>query len=826
LPDDRNRQRQEKASRPRCVSPCSEAGPQNPYTVLAVCGLLLLAVVLVFGQTLQHKFINYDDDEYVYANPQVAPGLTTHGIARAFTQACAGNWHPLTCLSHMLDCQLYGLQPWGHHLSNVLLHAASTILLFLVLRRMTGDLWPSAFVAALFAIHPLHVESVAWVAERKDVLSGLFFMLTLWAYVGYVRHPFSLARYLSVVALFALGLMAKPMLVTLPCVLLLLDYWPLGRFSSPPAKDTKTDQPRSRLSIVMPLVVEKLPLLVLTAVSCVVMPLTQKQAIESLDAVPLSARVANALVSYVAYLGQLFYPIGLAVLYPHPGSALPTWQVAGALVLMVSISAVVLVWRRRRPYLFVGWLWYVGMLVPVIGLVQLGSQSRADRYTYLTQIGLYMALAWGASEVSRHWPYRRWVCGVTSVSVIVIMAACAWRQTSYWRDSETLWTRALACTSGNAPAHYNLGVALSGRGRVDEAIAQYRKALKIKPDKADAHNNLAMALVVRGEVDAAIAHYQKALEIRPDLAEVHYNLGVALADRGEVDAAIAHYKMALEINPYDADTHNNLGKAMSGRGQVDEAITQYQKALEIRPSLAEAHNNLGMALAGCGQVDEAIACYQKALEIRPDLAEAHNNLGNALVRRGQVDEAIAQYRQALQVKPDFAEAHYNLANALARCGEFDTAIVHYRKALEIKPNDTRCSENLASVLSDREKILRTLATRRETLRSRPDDTALLNDIAWMLATNPNASVRNGAEAVELAKRASKLSGGKEPAILGTLAAAYAETGRFAEAVETAQRALALATNQSRAALAHTLRAQLKLYQHGSPYREGRKEGRS
>jgi protein O-mannosyl-transferase len=645
LPDGRNRQRQETALRPGHVSACSEAGPQNPYTVLAVCGFLLLAIALVFGQTLQHKFINYDDDEYVYANPQVAPGLTAHGIAWAFTQTCVGHWHPLTCLSHMLDCQLYGLHPWGHHLSNVLLHAASTILLFLVLRRMTGDLWPSAFVAALFAIHPLHVESVAWVAERKDVLSGLFFMLTLWAYVGYVRHPFSLARYLSVVALFALGLMAKPMLVTLPCVLLLLDYWPLGRFSRPAVDDAATDKRRSRLSMAMPLVVEKLPLLVLTAVSCVVAPLTQKQAIESLDAVPLSARVANALVSYVAYLGQLFYPVGLAALYPHPGSALPTWQVAGALVLMVSISVVVLVWRRRCPYLFVGWLWYVGMLVPVIGLVQLGHQSRADRYTYLTQIGLYIAVAWGVSQVSRHWPDRRWVCGMTSVIVVAIMAVCAWRQTSYWHDSTTLWTHTLACTSRNGLAHYSCGVALADQGDVDAAIIQYRKALEIRPDFKEARVNLGGALASRGQIDAAIGHYQKVLEINPRNAESHYNLGVVLAGRGETDAAIAHFRKALEIRPDYAEAHTNLGVVLAGRGETDAAIAHFQKALEIEPDNKEPAilGTLAAAYAQAGRFPEAVRTAEQA--IRLAAAAGDRPLAEQLRTRLELYKNGKPYRQ-------------------------------------------------------------------------------------------------------------------------------------------------------------------------------------
>ena len=368
----------------------------------------------------------------------------------------------------------------------------------------------------------------------------------------------------------------------------------------------------------------------LTAASCVATPFTQGEAVTPLDVIPLSSRIANALVSYVVYVGQFFYPVGLAVFYPHPGSSLPIWKALGALVLLVGISAAAVAWRRRCPYVFVGWFWYLGTLVPMIGLVQVGSHAMADRYTYVTQIGLYLALAWGAAQVAASWPYRRWVCGVASALVVFVLMGCAWRQTSYWRDSETLWTHALACTSRNSLAHYNLGVALAGRGQVDEAIAHYRKALEIKPNFAEAHDNLGLALAGRGQVDEAIAHYRKALEIKPDRAEAHYNLGDALAGRGQVDEAIAHFRKALEIKPDFAEAHYNLGVALAGRGQVDEAIAHYRKALEIKPDFAEAHNNLGTVLGQRGRFDEAIAHFQRALEIKPDFAEAHNNLGMAL----------------------------------------------------------------------------------------------------------------------------------------------------------------------------------------------------
>jgi len=466
------------------------------------------------------------------------------------------------------------------------------ILLFLVLLRITGDLWPSAFVAAVFAIHPLRAESVAWVAERKDVLSGLFFMLTLWAYAGYARRPFSLGRYLTVVLLFALGLMAKPMLVTLPFVLLLLDYWPLGRIGLHTAGISRR------------VVVEKLPLLALTAASCVVTFFAQGEAISSVEAIPLSSRIANALVSYLAYIRDIFYPVGLAVLYPYPEGGLPIWKVVASSLAVTGISTAALVWRRRFPYLFVGWFWYVGMLVPVIGLIRVGLHSMADRYTYLPQIGLCIAVTWGVAQLAVSWRYRFRVYGALAALAVLVLIGLAWKQTSYWRDSEALWTRALASTVRNSPAHLNLGLALAGRGQVDAAITHYQKALELKPNSSNAHNNLGLALAQRGQVDEAIANFQKAVEIKPDYANAHQNLGVALEGRGQSDAAIAHYQRALELKPdYPDITHNNLGSALARRGQLDAAIVHFRKALELRPDYAEARNNLDLALRLRGQPD-------------------------------------------------------------------------------------------------------------------------------------------------------------------------------------------------------------------------------
>jgi tetratricopeptide (TPR) repeat protein len=728
----------------------------------------LLAVALVFGQTLGHGFVSFDDNGYVYENPHVKSGLSLEGVAWAFTHSYEANWHPLTWLSHMLDCQLYDLKPWGHHLSNVLLHAAAAILLFLVLRRMTGRLWPSALVAAVFAVHPLRVESVAWVAERKDVLSGLFFMLTLAAYGRYVRRPSSLGRYLLVMLLFALGLLAKPMLVTVPFVLLLLDYWPLRRWNPSsagsvprpcsawcPGTSSAGTVPGALLlrssGTPLRLVLEKLPLLALAAASCVATLLAQAGAIVSVAHVPMRWRIANALVSYVAYLGQFFYPAGLAPLYPHPEGAVAAWKVIGALLAITGITAAVLAWRRRFPCLLVGWLWYLGMLLPVIGLVQVGVQAMADRYTYLPQIGLVLALAWGVADVARDWRCPRWICGVAASLVLLLLAGCAWRQTSYWRDTITLWTRTLDCTSRNSAAQNNLGGALYWQGRFNEAAAHFQTALEIRPDFAEAHNGLGSALLVCGHVNEAIAEFQTAVGLDPDFA---------LAQ-------------------------NNLGGALARCGRFAEAIPHFRKAVETKPDYADAHYNLGLVLVDCGRADEAIAEFRTALRFKPDDAEVHNSLGSVLAGRGRITEAIAEFQKALKVDPDLADAHANLGSALAQEGDSRGAAAQWREALRLQP----------------------------------DDVAVLNRLAWLLATHPDGAVRNGAEAIGLARRAARLSGGRDPAILDTLAAAYAEAGRFPEAVETAQQALSLAAAAGNWPLADALRSRLGLYGTGSAFRQ-------
>ena len=596
----------------------------------AVCLVLAAITFAVFGQTAGFGFVNYDDQEYVYQNPMVARGLTLKGAVWALTYGKIGHWHPLTWLTHMADCQVYGLRAGGHHLTNVALHAMTVVLLFLVLREMTGSLWRSAFVAAVFAIHPLRVESVAWIAERKDVLSGVFFMLTLWAYARYVRQP-SRGRYAAVALAYALGLLCKNMLVTLPFVLLLLDWWPLHRVTLDGAGGGKVGAARL-VALFGGLIKEKIPLFLLSAGSCLATVLVPEKVFDS-QRQPFLERLGNALVSYGIYLRQMVFPAGLAIPYINPPNGLPFWKVALAFVLLAAISISVLAFRNRRPYLLVGWLWYLGMLVPAIGFIQISYYAHADRYTYLPGIGLALAGTWAVGDWSIGWQQRRAVLGGLMAAVIGALMVCAWIQTRYWKSNETLWTHTLACTTGNYMAHFNLGNALRQEDRMDDAITHYEEALQIEPHDAEAHNNLGLALFQKGSVDQAMTHLRKAAQIAPHDATAQNNLGYTLLQKGRVDEAIAHCQQAVQIRPDFAEAHNNLGNALGQKGRVNEAITHFQKALEINPALAEADNNLGNALRQKGRVDEAIACYQKALAINPGYAAARSNLEKAVLQK-------------------------------------------------------------------------------------------------------------------------------------------------------------------------------------------------
>jgi len=633
---------------------------------IIICLFLVAATLSVFWQVHNHDFVNYDDNTYVTENIQVQRGLDPTTVLWAFTTTYANFWHPLTWLSHMLDCQLFGLTPGMHHLSNLILHIINTILLFLVFSAMTGSLWRSAVVAALFALHPLHVESVAWVSERKDLVSTLFWFLTMGSYLWYVRRP-GLPRYLPVLLFFVMGLMAKPMLVTLPFVLLLLDYWPLNRirFGEP---DTSDSQPGTPMSV---LLLEKLPLFALTAVFCIVAFLAQQQggATGSLDTYPLGVRISNALVSYALYIGKMFWPQGLAVYYPHPRE-LQSWQAIGSGILLTFLTVLSLREARRRPSLVVGWLWFIGTMVPVIGLVQVGSHAMADRYTYVPLIGLFIALVWGLSDIASTWHHRRAILTLSAGVVLASLMAVSWFQVRHWQNSITLFSHTLAVTSNNLKAHNNLGTAQLALGNPEEAAHHFSAAVQINPGSAITRYNLGLALLRQERFTEAALQYLEALRIKPDFQRAHRDLGETLFAQKRYDEAIVHLARAVKIDPGDVIAHNKLGDLLLLRRRFDEAVLHFAAALRLRPDYS-AHYNMGNALLNKGDLDGAITSFAESLRLNPSNVMAHNNMGNALSRQGNLKEAVLHYREALRIKPDFGAARANLTIALKQMGRFD-----------------------------------------------------------------------------------------------------------------------------------------------------------
>jgi tetratricopeptide (TPR) repeat protein len=634
-------------------------------------GVLLFGLVLwTFLPAINGEFVVYDDPDYVSANALVQHGLSWENFRWAFSSSEAANWHPLTWLSHMLDCQVFGLAPWGHHLTSVSLHALNTLLAFVVLRRITGAIGRAFAVALLFGLHPLRVESVAWVAERKDVLSTAFWLLTLWAYSKYIessagranvsstgesQHLLSVGRlpwlYFGLAfAFFGLGLMSKPMLVTVPCVLLLLDYWPLRRW---PQRSVRA------------LVLEKTPFFAVAVVSAAVTWTVQRRGGAMATALPLIARMENAVVSYCRYLGKLFWPVDLAAFYP-PADHWPGSAVVLAVLLLLALSLLALALRRRFPYCLVGWLWFLDTLLPVIGLVPAGEQAMADRYSYVPSIGFFLLVVWGVHDLTKRWRYQVMAASVTVAGAACLCLVLTRAQISFWKDTEVLFRRALLVTERNYVAHNNLGTALDKQGRWDDAFSEFHQALKVKPDYPEALNNLGVALNRQGRVDEAIAQLRETLRLQPRYAVARYNLGVALQEQGHLDEAIDQYQQALRLKPRYTDARYNLGLALQRRGDLAGAIAEFQAILKLEPNSPEVCNKLGVALEQNGQLDDAIRQYVAALKLNPDYSRAHYNLGVALGRKGQLDQAIAELEQTLRLDPGYAPAQTNLALLLNR----------------------------------------------------------------------------------------------------------------------------------------------------------------
>ncbi len=631
--------------------------------------LLFLTTLLAYLPATRNDFVNYDDDSYVTANPIVQRGLTVAGIKWAFTTSYFSNWHPLTWLSHMADCELFRLNPGGHHLVNVLFHAANTVLLFILMRQLTAALWPSAFIAALFAWHPLHVESVAWISERKDVLSTCFGLLALLSYDLHVKEKKRRAYYYGIsLGCFAFGLMSKPMLVTLPFVMMLLDYWPLQRIK-------KENVPR--------LILEKLPFLLLTLISCVVTFLVQRnEAVASLQKVPLELRFENTITAYASYLLKTFWPVDLAVFYPLPRQ-ISGFHLIAAFIVLFAISAVACRYYRSKPYLLVGWLWYLGTLVPVIGLVQVGDQALADRYTYFPLIGIFLAVTFAAKDLAQRFQLSNHLLAGSAGLILTVCLIVTEKQLSYWRDSQTLFTHALAVTGNNALARLNLGEAFQDQHLPDKALAEYREVLRLDPSRHEAYNNIA--------------------------------------------------------------------RLLTDEGKPAEALGYSQAAVQLDPKSPSLHRSLGIILSQLGHDDEAMSQFAEATRLDGNYAPAHFQMGRTLLKLGHDDEAVSEFRLALRLEPDNLE--------------------------------------------------------------------VLIYTARVLASDKNLQSRDGAEALEFASRASQIAGDKQPVALDTLAMAYAESGRFEEAVETERQAVKFALAAGQHDDAAAMQKRLQLYQNHQPWRE-------
>lgn len=616
---------------------------------LWICAGLLAAILVAYLRVRNFDFVSLDDQVYVLNNPHVRAGLTAGAVLWAFKFAYAGYWFPLTLMSYMLDWQIYGASAGGSHLTNVLLHVASTLLLYGVLRRMTGARWRSAFVAFVFGLHPLHVEAVAWIAERKEVLSGLFWMLTLWAYLRYVERP-SVAKYFLVLLGLCCGLMSKPMIVTLPIALLLLDYWPLGRFARVPARR---------------LILEKIPLFAVCAAGAWVTVLTQEsgRAVSSLGQIPVHIRIENAVESYVFYVWKFFLPQNLAVIYPY-SLQIPLWQAIAAGVVLVTWLAI-RAWKRQ-PYLGVGWLWFLVTLAPVIGLVQAGLQARADRYTYIPFVGISIALAWWVTEAfeRRKWPATVLVAG--SILVCGAWEIATWTNIGYWQNSVTLFQHAIDATENNWVALSALGQALVSEGRTKEAIPYLRESVRLQPNFPDSHIYLASADSNLGKFDDAETEFREALNLEPENADAQEGLGMVLTEKHQSQEALTHLKQAITIRPDDADSHYNLGRLYALSGRMDLAIAEFRETIRLRPDHAEAEYNLGTALAADQQFAEARLHFENALRLKPDYTAARFNLGGALESMGLFDQAVPQFEEVLRAWPGNEQAQAALEECLRR----------------------------------------------------------------------------------------------------------------------------------------------------------------
>jgi len=660
-------------------------------------GLLLFAVTLtLFVPTAGYDYINCDDPDYITSNPTVLAGLTWEGVKWAFAAPHVGNWIPVAWITHMLDVQVFGTDAGGPHIVNALIHALNGVLVFWLLRLLTGSLWRSAFVAALFALHPLRVESVAWVCERRDVLSSCFGLLTLLFYARYAGSFDQVTKsrkryYILALLFFLLGLMSKPMVVTVPFLMLLLDYWPLRRLQLDGQGSAE-----ALAAAFWPRVREKIPFFLLSAVFSVVTIWGQRElgAVPALESLPVPGRMENALVSYARYLAKEVWPVNLALQYPYVGRW-PFSQVLISLLLILGVSAWALRVRRKQPCVLMGWLWFLGALLPVIGLIQAGSQSMADRFTYLPSIGLFVILAWAMPAILPPTAIAR---QVSSALAVLVLVACAWRshdQLTCWENSGTVFRHAIAVTKGNWFARGCLGSYLVQQGRADAAIEQFKAGLAISPQDAGLLANLASVLADKKKQYAeAVTLYEAAVRADPKRSDRRGKFAELLTRMGKTEEALAQYREMLRLNPSDADTHNKLGIALASQGKLDEATVHLQQAVQLAPNLAYAHCNLGNALSVQHKYAEAIREYDEALRLDPAYAYAHNNLAGAFEALERLPEAERHYREAVRIQAGYAEAHLNLGSLLARSGRLDEAATEFRSVLWLKPDNREAQQQL------------------------------------------------------------------------------------------------------------------------------------
>jgi len=780
--------------------------------LLAISVFLCLATLLVYFPVRNHEFLRIDDPEYVVQNTHVNSGLSLENIRWAFTSSHSSNWHPVTWMSHMVDCHLFGLTPGAHLMVNVGFHALNSVLLFGVLLHLTGALWRSAFVAGLFALHPLHVESVAWISERKDVLSTFFFLLTLWAYARYAARldgraeghkdakgrdggdqaPNELseskrraqAYYAMALLFFVLGLMSKPMLVTLPFVLLLLDVWPLNRLALSPRT------PKTGFGALWAessgLVFEKTPFFILSVASCVVTLVSQRGAgaVVSLEQVSLVHRLENAALSYTHYLKSAVLPTNLAVFYPLPHD-IPAGGVVFSVVILVGITVFVVKQWRLRCYLAMGWFWYVGTLVPVIGIVKVGEQAFADRYTYIPLIGVFIMVAWGVAEVAARGKPFRWLAPPAAAMALAGFGLLSSRQVGHWHNTRTLFEHADRVTRDNFMVKSVLGGLLREEGRLAEAKHLLLQGLQLAPGYANLNSDLGFVLIAEGAFAEAQARFEKALETAPDLAPARYGLGLCQFRQHCYAEAERSVAQVLKASPADFKAHLLMALIHEAKREAREAEAEYRAVLRLKPGLPAALRGLGGLLLGAGKTAEAQELFRDAVRQEPNDIQGRNGLAASLARTGQIEAALEQYQESLTLRSDQPLTHCAIAELCGALGRTGQSIHHYREALRLQS----------------------------------DLGAALNNLAWILATHPEERYRNGAEAVRLAQRACELVQNKVPLLLGTLAAAYAEAGRFEDAVKTAEQARDLARQQGLDEVAERNSELLTLYRYGRPCRQ-------